>query len=153
MQSTRHHFCKSNCTETGISLCIAVLQAVPTARIDLDTSRCVLKQCVATCSLLPPGSRRRSEVTHTARRLFQRCSRLHTTVPAWGMANQDDMSYYLYQILTFNDYNTARRSLQWVLETCMLWQGGDTRQRYLAPNSFQQLCPLRPGYVFVDWTV
>src|SRR5690242_856900 len=68
-------------------------------------------------------------------------------------ASQDDVRYFLYQILTLKDYNLARRSPQWVLETCMLWQGGGNKLRSLPLDAFQQLCPLHPGYAVIDWTV
>lgn len=68
-------------------------------------------------------------------------------------AGQDDVRYFLYQILTLKDHNLARRSPQWVLETCMLWQGGGKKLRSLPLDAFQQLCPLHPGYAVIDWTV
>ncbi|KAH6629870.1 hypothetical protein C7974DRAFT_454943 [Boeremia exigua] len=68
-------------------------------------------------------------------------------------ASQDDVRYFLYQVLTLKEYNLARKSPQWVLETCMLWQGDGNRLRSLPLDAFQQLCPLHPGYAAIDWTV
>lgn len=68
-------------------------------------------------------------------------------------SSQDDVRYFLYQILTLKDCNLARKSPQWVLETCILWQGDGHRLRSMPLDAFQQLCPLRPGYAVIDWSV
>ena len=68
-------------------------------------------------------------------------------------ATQDTVRYFLYQILTLKEYKIARNCPQWVLETCMCWQGDGQKLRSMPPDSFQQLCPLGPGYAMIDWTV
>lgn len=68
-------------------------------------------------------------------------------------ATQDDVRYFLYQILTLKDYKLARHNPQWILETCMLWHGEGSKLRSLPLDAFQQLCPLHRGYATIDWTV
>lgn len=81
---------------------------------------------------------------------------VHDSVPQQlppEQASEDDVRYFLYQILTLKDYNLARKHPQWVLETCMLWQGDAGKLRSLPLESFNQLCPLRPGHAAIDWAV
>ncbi|KAJ8117961.1 hypothetical protein OPT61_g949 [Boeremia exigua] len=89
-------------------------------------------------------------------RLDEVADSMHDCVPQHlpgERASQEDVRYFLYQVLTLKDYNLARKSPQWVLETCMLWQGNGDKLRSLPLEAFQQLCPLHPGYAAIDWTV
>ncbi|KAF2624427.1 hypothetical protein BU25DRAFT_476669 [Macroventuria anomochaeta] len=66
-------------------------------------------------------------------------------------ATQDDVRYFLYQILTLKESKFARNCPQWVLETCMRWQGDGCKLRSMPLDAFQQLCPLGPGYATIDY--
>ena len=87
-------------------------------------------------------------------RLDDVANSVHDNVPQQlpgDQASEDDVRYFLYQILTLKDYKLASKSPQWVLETCMLWQGDGNKLKSLPLDSFNQLCPLRPGYAAIDW--
>ena len=66
-------------------------------------------------------------------------------------ASQDEVRYFLYQILTLKEYKIVLAHPQWVLETCMYWRGNGSKLRSLPIDAFQQLCPLSPGYATIDW--
>lgn len=68
-------------------------------------------------------------------------------------ATEDDVRYFLYQILTLKEHEVVRSSPQWILETCMSWHGGGRQLRSLPLDAFQQLCPLDRGHAKIDWTV
>lgn len=80
---------------------------------------------------------------------------VHESVPTQlpgGEASQDEVRYFLFQILTLKEYDIARKHPQWVLETCMWWCGGGYKLRSLPLTAYQQLCPLGPGIATIDWT-
>jgi hypothetical protein len=61
-------------------------------------------------------------------------------------ASQDEVRYYLYSVLTCKDNTSAKMYPQWVLETCMSWEGPGERLRSMTDEELQILCPLRAGY-------
>jgi hypothetical protein len=61
-------------------------------------------------------------------------------------ASQDEVRYYLYSILTCKDNVSAKAYPQWVLETCMSWEGPGERLRSMTDEELQILRPLRTGY-------
>lgn len=78
----------------------------------------------------------------------------HTGVPRHlpgEDASQDEVRYFLYQILTLKEYRISLGHPQWVLETCMYWNGDGGKLRSLPPDAFQKLCPLSPGYASINW--
>jgi hypothetical protein len=75
-----------------------------------------------------------------------------TQLPAED-ATENEVRYFLYQILTHKKHRVVRRSPQWVLETCMSWHGCGRQLRCLPFEDFQQLCPLYRGHANIDWTV
>jgi hypothetical protein len=68
-------------------------------------------------------------------------------------ASEDDVRYFLYEILTHKDHGIVRLNPQWILETCMSWHGGGHLLRSLPFDSYQQLCPLYRGHAAIDRTV
>lgn len=80
----------------------------------------------------------------------------HTGVPRQLPAVdacQDEVRYFLYQILTLKEYRISTLHPQWVLETCMCWTGDGGKLRSLPLDAFQKLCPLSPGYANINWGV
>jgi hypothetical protein len=65
-------------------------------------------------------------------------------------ASQDEVRYYLYSILTCKDNVSAKAYPQWVLETCMSWEGPGERLRNMTDEELQILCPLRAGYAEIN---
>jgi hypothetical protein len=65
-------------------------------------------------------------------------------------ASQDEVRYYLYSILTCKDNVSAKAYPQWVLETCMSWEGPGKRLRNMTDEELQILCPLRAGYAEIN---
>jgi hypothetical protein len=61
-------------------------------------------------------------------------------------ASQDEVRYYLYSVLTCRENISAKTYPQWVLETCMSWEGPGKRLRNMTDEELQILCPLRAGY-------
>jgi hypothetical protein len=57
-------------------------------------------------------------------------------------ASEDDVHYFLFEVLTDGGHGLVRLSPQWILETCMSWHGGGHVLRSLPFDSYQQLCPL-----------
>jgi hypothetical protein len=65
-------------------------------------------------------------------------------------ASQDEVRYYLYSVLTCKDNTSAKTYPQWVLETCMSWEGPGKRLRNMTDEELQILCPLRAGYADIN---
>jgi hypothetical protein len=65
-------------------------------------------------------------------------------------ASQDEVRYYLYSVLTCKDNTSAKTYPQWVLETCMSWEGLGERLRNMTDEELQILCPLRAGYAEIN---
>lgn len=68
-------------------------------------------------------------------------------------ATEDDVRYFLYEVLTHKEHGLVREYPQWILETCMSWQGGGHQLRSLPLDNYQQLCPLHRGHAHIDRTV
>jgi hypothetical protein len=65
-------------------------------------------------------------------------------------ASQDEVRYYLYSVLTCKDNTSAKTYPQWILETCMSWEGPGERLRNMTDEELQILCPLRAGYAEIN---
>jgi hypothetical protein len=65
-------------------------------------------------------------------------------------ASQDEVRYYLYSVLTCKDNTSVKTYPQWVLETCMSWEGPGERLRNMTDEELQILCPLRAGYAEIN---
>jgi hypothetical protein len=65
-------------------------------------------------------------------------------------ASQEEVRYYIYSVLTCKDNISAKAYPQWVLETCMSWEGTGKRLRNLSEEELQILCPLRAGYAEIN---
>jgi hypothetical protein len=66
-------------------------------------------------------------------------------------ASEDEVRYFLYQVLTLAKYKIGLCYPQWVLETCMYWKGNGSKLRSLTNDGFQLLCPLSSGHAIIDW--
>ena len=65
-------------------------------------------------------------------------------------ATEDDVRYFLFEVLTHKDHGLVRQNPQWILETCMSWHGDGHLLRSLPFDSYQQLCPLYRGHAVID---
>lgn len=68
-------------------------------------------------------------------------------------ASEDEVRYFLYQVLTLAKYKICLYHPQWVLETCMFWKGNGRKLRSMTANDFQLVCPITSSHATIDWSV
>lgn len=65
-------------------------------------------------------------------------------------AEQDEIRYFLYTLLTTKELGVYKLYPQWVLETCWAWTGNGRQLHRMSRKDLLNICPFSSGYAGID---
>lgn len=77
----------------------------------------------------------------------------HTSPPLHfpdSTAEQDEIRYFLYTLLTTEDFGIYKLYPQWILETCWAWTGNGGQLLRMKKKDLMDICPYSSGYAGID---